>query len=138
MKLRVATCQNLPEQDVDAEPLAAALREAGVDFELLAWDDPGVDWDAPVPTILRSTWNYAHHLDAFLAWIDRVERAAPLINPGEVVHANVRKRYLLQLAARGVPVIATTLVEKGRVIPLPRSGPVRTGVSITQKDGAQR
>lgn len=119
MKLRVATCKNLPEQDVDAEPLAAALRDAGVDFELLAWDDPAVDWDAPVPTILRSTWNYAHHLDAFLAWIDRVEAASPLLNPGEVVHANVRKRYLLQLAARGVPVIATTLVEQGRTIPLP-------------------
>ena len=40
MKLRVATCKNLPEQDVDAEPLAAALRDAGVDFELIAWDDP--------------------------------------------------------------------------------------------------
>jgi glutathione synthase/RimK-type ligase-like ATP-grasp enzyme len=119
MKLRVATCKALPEPDADAEPLAAALREAGVDFELLAWDDPAVDWDAPAPTILRSTWNYAHHLDAFLAWIDRVEAASPLLNPGEVVHGNVRKRYLLQLAARGVPVIATTLVEKGRVIPLP-------------------
>lgn len=119
MKLRVATCQELPEVDVDEAPLAEALRDAGIAFELLAWDDPAVDWDAPVPTIIRSTWNYALQLDAFLAWVDRVEAAAPLWNPAEVVHANVRKRYLLQLAARGVPVIATTLVEKGRTIPLP-------------------
>lgn len=119
MRVRVATCRALPEVDVDAAPLADALRDAGVDFELLAWDDPAAPWDDPVPTILRSTWNYAHDLDAFLAWIDRVDRAAPLLNPADVVHANVRKRYLLQLAARGVPVTATTLVERGRTIPLP-------------------
>ncbi|HSN25740.1 MAG TPA: hypothetical protein VLT45_05625 [Kofleriaceae bacterium] len=119
MKLRVATCVNLPEVDVDAEPLAEALRRAGIAFELLAWDDPAVDWDAPVPTVLRSTWNYALNVRSFLAWIDRVAAAAPLWNPPDVVHGNVRKRYLLQLAARGVPVIATTLVEHGRTIPLP-------------------
>jgi len=119
VKLRVATCTQLPEVDVDEEPLAEALRDAGIDFELLAWDDPAVDWDAPVPTIIRSTWNYALDLEAFLAWVDRVDAAAPLWNPAEVVNDNVRKRYLLQLAARGVPVIATTLVEQGRTIPLP-------------------
>jgi len=119
MKLRVATCVNLPEVDVDAEPLAEALRRAGVEFELLAWDDPAVDWDAPAPTILRSTWNYALDLRAFLAWIDRVAANSPLWNPPDVVHGNVRKRYLLELAARGVPVIATTLVERGGTAPLP-------------------
>lgn len=119
MRLRVATCRELPEVDVDAAPLAAALAEAGVTAELLAWDDPRVDWDLPIPTILRSTWNYALQLDAFLAWIDRASAAAPMWNPPDVVHGNVHKRYLLQLAARGVPVVATTLVERGRVIPLP-------------------
>jgi len=119
MKLRVATCMRLPEVDVDEAPLAEALRAAGIDFELLAWDDPAVDWDAPIPTVIRSTWNYAHDLDAFLAWIDRVSAAAPLWNPGAVVRANVRKRYLLELAARGVPVIPTTLVSQGHAIALP-------------------
>ena len=120
VKLRVATCKQLPEADVDEVPLRDALREAGVDFEWLAWDDPSVDWDAPIATVIRSTWNYALDLDAFLAWIDRASTAAPLVNPAAIVRDNVRKRYLLQLAARGVPVIATTLVEKGRTIPLPR------------------
>jgi len=123
VKLRIATCKELPELDVDAAPLAAALREAGVTAELLAWDDPAVDWDLPIPTILRSTWNYALHLDAFLAWVDRAAAAAPLWNPPDVVHANVRKRYLLELAARGVPVIPTTLVERGS----PRSTPLPDG-----------
>jgi len=119
VKLRIATCMQLPEVDADAAPLAEALDKAGVTAELLAWDDPAVDWDRPIPTILRSTWNYALNLPAFLTWIDRAAAAAPLWNPPDVVYDNVRKRYLLELAARGVPVIPTTLVSQGHAIALP-------------------
>ena len=73
MKLRIATCRTLPEVDVDEAPLAAALAAAGFDAQLVAWDDPEADWDAPVPTIIRSTWNYALSIDAFLAWVERHE-----------------------------------------------------------------
>jgi hypothetical protein len=112
MKLRVATCKELPEPDGDAEPLAAALAEAGFDARWVAWDDPDADWDEPIPTILRSTWNYARDVDAFLAWIERAARAAPLVNPPDIVRGNVHKRYLLELAARGVPVVETTIIER--------------------------
>lgn len=119
MKLRVATCKTLPEVDADEAPLAAALAAAGFDAQLLAWDDPLVDWDLPVPTILRSTWNYALDVTGFLQWIDRVAAAAPLWNPPDVVRGNVHKRYLVELAARGVAVVPTTVVERGQTIPLP-------------------
>ena len=75
MKIRIATCARLPEPDIDEEPLGRALAAAGIAADLVAWDDPAADWDAPIPTILRSTWNYALQLDAFLAWIDRAARA---------------------------------------------------------------
>jgi glutathione synthase/RimK-type ligase-like ATP-grasp enzyme len=42
-----------------------------------------------------------------------VARAAPLWNPPDVVAANTHKRYLVELAARGVPVVPTRLVERG-------------------------
>jgi glutathione synthase/RimK-type ligase-like ATP-grasp enzyme len=116
--LRVATCRPLPEPDRDEAPLAAALAAGGFAAELVAWDDPTADWDAPIPTILRSTWNYPRALAAFLAWIDRASAAAVLINPPDVVRANVHKRYLLALAARGVPVVPTTVVERGQVCDL--------------------
>lgn len=120
MKLRVATCNVLPEFDADAAPLAAALTRAGFEHELLAWDDPDAAWDEPGPTILRSTWNYVQQLAAFLAWLDRVAAAGPVWNPPAVVRGNVRKRYLLELAGRGVPVVPTTLVEQGFTIDVPR------------------
>jgi len=116
--LRVATCKPLPEPDPDEAPLAAALAAGGFAAELVAWDDPDADWDAPTPTILRSTWNYPLALEAFLAWLDRASFAAPLINPPDVVRDNVRKRYLLALAGRGVPVVPTTLVERGQAYDL--------------------
>jgi O-ureido-D-serine cyclo-ligase len=109
--LRIATCATLPEPDADAAPLAEALAAAGFAATLCAWDDPRVAWDAPLPTILRSTWNYALDITGFLAWIDRVHAAAPLWNPRDVVRGNVHKRYLLELAARGVAVVPTVVAE---------------------------
>jgi len=116
--LRIATCQVLPEPDGDEAPLAAALAAGGFAAQLVGWDDPSVDWDAPIPTILRSTWNYPLAIDAFLAWIDRASAAALLINPADIVRGNLHKRYLLALAARGVPVVPTTLVERGQACEL--------------------
>ncbi len=118
MKVRIATCKTLPEVDVDEQPLAAAFLAANIDAELVAWDDPSVDWDLPIPTLLRSTWNYALDVAGFLSWVDRVAEAGPLWNPREVVHANVHKRYLLELAAREVAVVPTTLVERGQTCDL--------------------
>lgn len=112
MRLRIASCLTLPEPDPDAAPLAAALAAAGVDAEVVAWEDPA-HWAAPLPTLLRSTWNYSLDLAGFLAWCDRVAGAAPLWNPPDVVRANAHKGYLLGLAARGVPVVPTELVGRG-------------------------
>jgi len=111
MKIRIATCAVLPEPDADEAPLAAALAAAGIDAPLVAWDDPAADWESALPTVLRSTWNYAEQIDSFEPWLDRVR--GPLVNPREVVRANIHKRYLLELRARGVAVVPTTLVPRG-------------------------
>jgi hypothetical protein len=113
MRVRIATCLELPEPDADEALLLDALARAGLAPELAAWDDPALDWDAPVPTVLRSTWNYLHRRDAFLAWCDRVARAAPLFNPPDVARWNTHKRYLADLAARGIPVVPTVHLARG-------------------------
>ena len=119
MKLRIATCVTLPEVDVDEAPLADALAAAGIDATLVAWDDATADWDAPIPTLLRSTWNYALDVGRFLAWVDRASAAAPLWNPPHVVRANVHKRYLLELQARGVPIVPTVMARSGEPVSMP-------------------
>lgn len=116
-QLRIATCTALPEPDADRIPLEQALRDAGIDYVWLAWDDPAVDWTAPVTTIIRTTWNYVHAHQAFVAWAQQVAAVAPLWNAAEVIAGNVHKGYLLELAARGVPTVPTVLLPQHSVMP---------------------
>jgi glutathione synthase/RimK-type ligase-like ATP-grasp enzyme len=113
MELRIATCRPLPEPDVDEELLLAALAVRGVPARMVAWNDPAEDWGAPGATLLRSTWDYIHAVAEFRRWLDRAAAAGPLWNPAAVVFDNLHKRYLLALAARGVPVVPTELIERG-------------------------
>ena len=116
--LRIATCRPLPEPDADEELLLAALQDAGIDAVMAAWRGGGTDWREPVPTLLRSTWDYLHAVEEFGRWIDVAGAAAPLWNAPELLHGNLHKRYLLRLAERGVPVTPTVLLPRGVARPL--------------------
>jgi hypothetical protein len=114
MKLRIATCATLPEPDVDEAPLLEALHVRGVDARMVAWEADG--WDEPIPTVIRSTWNYIHDLPAFLAWTRRVR--GPLWNPPQVIAKNVHKSYLGELATAGHAVVPTIFVARGEPLDL--------------------
>jgi hypothetical protein len=113
MDVTLVSCVDLPEPDPDAAPLAAALAAAGIEAQVLGWDDPGAEWSGARLTVFRSSWNYPQHRDAFLDWAERVTAVSELWNPLPVVRWNSHKRYLLDLAERGVPVTPTLLLEKG-------------------------
>ena len=57
MRVRIATCRTLPEPDPDSVPLTEALTRRGVDFEVVAWDDPSASWDAPGATVVVTDAN---------------------------------------------------------------------------------
>lgn len=79
----------------DDRPLHAALRAAGAQVETPAWDDPSVDWTGFDRVVPRATWDYHHHRDAFLRWIDRV--GPRLSNPAATLAWNTDKIYLRDL-----------------------------------------
>jgi hypothetical protein len=114
----LATCRDLPELDPDDRPLAAALRARGLEVEVALWDDPDYDWGGARIVLLRSTWDYFRRLPDFLAWAERVARATTLLNPLEAVRWNLDKRYLVELAGRGAPVVPTLLLERGARVDL--------------------
>jgi glutathione synthase/RimK-type ligase-like ATP-grasp enzyme len=114
----LATCAELPEPDPDMAPLLAALHASGMTAEALPWDAPDADFASARVTVLRSTWNYPERPQRFLAWVDRVAGTTALHNPAHVVRWNAHKGYLLELAARGVPVTPTLLVRRGDGTPL--------------------
>lgn len=112
ISIKIATCRPLPEPDVDEVLLISALRDAGIDARMTSWRDDIESTDS-IPTIIRSTWDYIHHVDDFLRWASAVSERAPLWNPADIVHRNAHKRYLLDLQARGIPVTPTILVSQG-------------------------
>jgi len=113
LDVALASCIVLPEADADLLPLVSALRAAGLSTEVLAWDDPAADFASARLTLLRSTWNYSERPAQFLSWIDRVATLSSLWNRPHTVRWNAHKSYLLDLEARGVPVVPTHLVRHG-------------------------
>jgi len=110
--------------DADLPPLHAALAALGVAARIEAWDDAGVPWESYDAVIVRSVWDYARRRDEFLAWASRVARRTPLLNPPPVLRWTTDKRYLHELAARGVPVVPTRFVAPGEPAPTVPPGPV--------------
>lgn len=113
MKLALATAIAALSLDEDLAPLQQACLAAGIDAQVLAWDDPTVSWGRFDAVLLRSTWDYMDRLPEFLAWCDRVQSLSRLWNPPEVVRWNTDKRYLGDLAARGLPVIESHFLAPG-------------------------
>jgi glutathione synthase/RimK-type ligase-like ATP-grasp enzyme len=107
--IALATCAVMPVES-DEGPLVAAFERAGVATRWAVWDDPDEDWSRYVGVLIRTTWDYIDKIDAFRAWVDAAGAATTLWNPAPVVRWNSHKRYLPELAARGVPVVPTTYV----------------------------
>lgn len=99
--------------DEDMPPLLAAFRRAGVNAQRVAWDDPTVSWSRFDLVLLRSTWNYTDHREAFLAWCETVAAQTRLLNPPDLVRWNTDKRYLGELAVTGMPVIDSHFLAPG-------------------------
>ncbi len=95
IEIAIASCMTLPEPDPDQRPLTAALEVAGISSRVMPWDDPGQPWPEAEVTLIRSTWNYAWNLEAYLAWAESASRTSRLLNPLEVVRWNCHKGYLL-------------------------------------------
>lgn len=115
MRVAIATCTQPPEPDPDEELLLAALRGAGLDACVLAWDDErALDaFRAQDLVVLRSTWNYYEQVDAFVAWVAKVGGTATILNPPWIVAWNARKTYLVELEKRGVDIVPTEFVLRG-------------------------
>jgi hypothetical protein len=118
-RIVLAGCPGHVAGDGDDAGLVAALRHRGLHARWLSWHDPDAA-DADL-VILRATHDYADRLDEFLAWTTRV---ANLLNPPVVVAWNADRRYLVDLADRGVPTVAGEFVAPGERVRLPRAGDV--------------
>lgn len=113
-RIVLAGCPQLVSGDDDDAGLVKALRQRGLHAKWLSWDDPETRRADVV--ILRATWDYTQRLDEFLAWTTAVPQ---LLNFPAVVAWNADKRYLLDLARHGVPVVPTAVFAPGERVRVP-------------------
>ncbi|MDI4633384.1 hypothetical protein J7U46_10020 [Pelomonas sp. V22] len=107
----LVTHQGLPQGSEDDLLLAEALRAQGCAVRCAVWNDAAVDWSASRLTLIRSTWDYHLMPAAWLAWLDQAAVQTRLVNPVTLMRWNTDKRYLGELAARGVRCLPTVFVE---------------------------
>jgi len=112
-RIALATCLALPDLDEEDAPLIPALRDAGMEGVPVVWNDPDVDWGTYDLIVVRTTWDYPNKIVAFLEWADRVAAIRPLWNSAAMLRWNTDKRYLGELAERGVPIVPTRWFERG-------------------------
>lgn len=91
----------------------SALERRGLRTARLDWARPDFDWSNTRAALFRTTWEYFHRIDEFVAWLDRVGPGTRFINPVSQVRWNMQKRYLDDLGSRGVRIVATHFVERG-------------------------
>lgn len=138
--LALVTCAAARDVDDDLPRLRAALRDAAV----VDWDDDSVDWSGFGAVVIRSTWDYPGRRAEFLEWAAHVDSVTALWNRLDLIRWNTDKRYLLELAAEGVPITPTTVVRGagddvelgGDVVVKPAVGAGSIGVFRSRGDRA--
>lgn len=118
MKIAFVTNPRHPEIEDDDRPLAAALAKRGALVVTASWDDADFPWDKVDLALLRSPWDYCRRYEEFLEWLARTETQTNIVNDPDIVRWNINKRYLDELAGKGVPTVPTAFVARGESVSL--------------------
>jgi len=113
-RVALATYDAAPDLAPDDQLLAAALERAGIRATPAVWSDRSVDWPSFDAVVIRSCWDYHRRHGEFVAWLDALDAARRRVwNPTPMVRWNSDKRYLIDLARRGVATVPTRIIERG-------------------------
>jgi glutathione synthase/RimK-type ligase-like ATP-grasp enzyme len=114
-RVALATYRSAPHLAPDDQLLPPALATLGISGEPVVWSDHSERWTEFDAVVIRSCWDYHLHFADFLAWLARLDTADVAVwNSPSLVRWNADKRYLLDLARRGVATIPTMIVPHGR------------------------
>lgn len=104
-----ATCREYPEPTPSLEALLQSLLRLGAEAEQRIWTDTPIETFAAADLVLPlCCWDYHADPQRFTAWIDALdERGTRLVNDSAVLRWNLRKTYLLEMAAGGLAVPKT-------------------------------
>ena len=94
--------------------LSQVLNELNIPNEIIPWSAPDEDWSRFSFLLIKSVWDYFDFYSEFLNWIMHIKTLEiPVLNDLDTILWNSSKTYLLEIQAKGFPVIAGKLLEKG-------------------------
>ncbi|KQY59635.1 hypothetical protein ASD11_08790 [Aeromicrobium sp. Root495] len=130
-----ATGAGFADSDADLPLLTQAASAAGIDSDVVVWDDPTVDWAAFDLVVVRSCWDYVPRREEFLAWARGVPR---LQNDADVLTWTTDKTYLRLLEAAGIAIVPTQWsVRAGDDLPESSEWVVKPTISAGSADTAR-
>jgi len=89
------------------------LQNLGYQLDVVSWRQTAVEWKKYAAVIIRTTWDYQNHLEAFLQVLKQIESQTLLANPFEIVQWNADKIYLNKLQEKGAKIVPTIWVNGG-------------------------
>ena len=98
--------------------LQTQLENKGLKVCKKDWADPNFDWTSTKYAIFRTTWDYFNRFDEFFSWIEKTKHKTTFINSTEIIHWNIDKHYLRDLAENGINITPTLFIEKEDTITL--------------------
>ncbi len=109
MRVAVVSSKIAAGMSDDDPILLKALDRAGHEALLWSWDDPSVDWSSVDVALVRSTWDYFERADEFVPWLEATRSQVRFINEPSTLLWNFNKRYLIELAEAGLPIVPSEL-----------------------------
>ncbi len=94
--------------------LREALEGRNFSVDRISWSRSNHDWGQYDCAVIRSTWDYFDRFAEFCRWFEQTSQETQIVNDPSIIRWNLDKRYLLELARAEVPIVPTTLLEKGR------------------------
>ena len=102
----------------DDHLLQAALMRHGISSVRIDWASPDVDWSQFRCAVFRTTWDYFERRDEFTAWLNHIRGQTRLCNDAALIAWNMDKHYLADLEAKGIPIVPSQFIERGRTATL--------------------
>ena len=99
-----------PDPDLDIPFAKTAAKTLKIDLVFTNWNDEQIKWSDFDAAVIRSTWDYVPVRDRFLKKTKEISNETKLFNSHDVMSWNTDKKYLLDLEAKGVPIIPTKFV----------------------------
>lgn len=108
-----STYEKMPDGTADDQLAAVELRRLGFEVTPVVWDDPSVNARGLDAVVMRSCWDYHLKPERFAEWVESLDRAGVrVLNSSRVTRWNLDKRYLEDLASRGVAIPRTVWLER--------------------------